>query len=172
MTDWLCDYQGWLINFKSITKKSCKTIRGLKLCVIYMTHLMSILIGYHLYQYGTQKVLTYDDTSKKPQSFINRSCYMRSDSMSMVLNLFSTTPPLVRPAQPRKLEGPNYPHKFVTGRKSISFRCGDFVVVWKKFWNDNYLFEVESFCNIFYNWESPHGPEDKLSWAICCAGLL
>jgi len=28
---------------------------------------------------------------------------------------------------------------------SISFRCGDFVVVWKKFWNDNYLFEVELF---------------------------
>jgi len=26
---------------------------------------------------------------------------------------------------------------------SISFRCGDFVVVWKKFWNNNYLFEVE-----------------------------
>ena len=26
---------------------------------------------------------------------------------------------------------------------SISFRCGDFVVVWKKIWNDNCLFEVE-----------------------------
>jgi len=26
---------------------------------------------------------------------------------------------------------------------SILFRCGDFVVVWKKFWNSNYLFEVE-----------------------------
>jgi len=26
---------------------------------------------------------------------------------------------------------------------SISFWCEDFVVVWKKFWNDNYLFEVE-----------------------------
>jgi len=26
---------------------------------------------------------------------------------------------------------------------SISFRCGDFVAVWKKFWNDNHLFEVE-----------------------------
>jgi len=26
---------------------------------------------------------------------------------------------------------------------SVSFRCGDFVVVWKKFWNSNYLFEVE-----------------------------
>jgi len=26
---------------------------------------------------------------------------------------------------------------------SISFRCGDFVAVSKKFWNDNYVFEVE-----------------------------
>ena len=26
---------------------------------------------------------------------------------------------------------------------SISFRCGDFIVVWNKFWNSNYLFEVE-----------------------------
>jgi len=26
---------------------------------------------------------------------------------------------------------------------SISFECGDFVVVWKKFWNDTYVFEVE-----------------------------
>ena len=25
---------------------------------------------------------------------------------------------------------------------SISFRCRDFVVMWKKFWNNNYLFEV------------------------------
>jgi len=26
---------------------------------------------------------------------------------------------------------------------SISFRCRDFVAVWKKFRNDNYLFEVD-----------------------------
>ena len=26
---------------------------------------------------------------------------------------------------------------------SISFRCVDFLAVWKKFWNSNYLFEVE-----------------------------
>jgi len=26
---------------------------------------------------------------------------------------------------------------------SISFRCGDFIVVWKKFWNNNYLFEFK-----------------------------
>ena len=26
---------------------------------------------------------------------------------------------------------------------SISFRCGDFVVVWKKFWKNNCLLEVE-----------------------------
>ena len=25
----------------------------------------------------------------------------------------------------------------------VSFLCGDFVVVWKKFWKDNYLLEVE-----------------------------
>jgi len=28
-------------------------------------------------------------------------------------------------------------------QKSISFRCRHFVEVWMKFWNDNYLFEVE-----------------------------
>jgi len=27
-------------------------------------------------------------------------------------------------------------------QKSISFQCRDFVTVWQKFWNDNYLFEV------------------------------
>jgi len=35
-------------------------------------------------------------------------------------------------------------------QKSISSRCRDFVVVLKKFQNDNYLLEVK-FCNIFYN---------------------
>jgi len=48
-----------------------------------------------------------------------------------------------RPAQPRKLEGPNYHHRFAADLKSLSFRCRYFVVVCKKFWNDNYLFEVE-----------------------------
>jgi len=49
-----------------------------------------------------------------------------------------------KPAQLRKLEGPNYQHKFAAGRKSLfHLRCRDFVVAWKKFWNDNYLFEIE-----------------------------
>ena len=34
-------------------------------------------------------------------------------------------------------------------QKYISFRYQDFVVVWKKFWN-NYLRRCSS-CNIFYN---------------------
>jgi len=45
---------------------------------------------------------------------------------------------------------------------SISFRCGDFVVVWKKIWNDNCLFEVE-FLQHFLQLR-------KLSQAVCCAG--
>jgi len=49
-----------------------------------------------------------------------------------------------RPAQLTKLKGPNYQHKFAAGgpQKFISFRCRDFVAVWKKFWNDNCLFEI------------------------------
>jgi len=31
---------------------------------------------------------------KSKESFINHSCYEVTDSMSVVLNLFSTTPPL------------------------------------------------------------------------------
>jgi len=30
---------------------------GFQSSVTYMTHLISILIGFHLYRYGTQKVL-------------------------------------------------------------------------------------------------------------------
>jgi len=29
-----------------------------------------------------------------------------------------------------------------------------------------------SFCNIFYNWESSHGLQEKLWQLTCCAGLL
>jgi len=46
---------------------------------------------------------------------------------------------------------------------SISFRCGDFVVVWNKFWSDNYLFEVELLQHFLQL--------RKLSRAVCCAGL-
>jgi len=67
--------------------------------------------------------------------------------------------PYTRFVQVRKLEGRDYQHKFAAGCKSLSFRCRDFVVVWKKFCNDNYLFDSRSsFCNIFYNWESSRGP--------------
>jgi len=60
---------------------------------------------------------------------------------------------------------------------SISFRCGDFVVVWKKFWNHSYLFEVELLQHFLQL--------RKLAWSarkafagrirlrgVCCAGLL
>jgi len=49
-------------------------------------------------------------------------------------------------------------------QNSISFRCGDIVVVWKKFWNDNYLFEVELLQHFLQL--------RKLSRVVCCAGLL
>jgi len=39
----------------------------------------------------------------------------------------------------------------------ISFRCRDFLVVWKKFWNSNYLFEVELLQHFLQ--------VRKLSWA-------
>jgi len=29
-----------------------------------------------------------------------------------------------------------------------------------------------SFCNTFYKWESSRGPQEYLSWAVCCAGLI
>ena len=88
----------------------------------------------------------------------------------------------LRSAQLRKLEGPNYQHKFATSRKSlfrfsvwrfhcsrgpqksISIRCGDFIVVWKKFWNDNYILEVELLQNFLQL--------RKLSRAVCCTGLM
>ena len=45
---------------------------------------------------------------------------------------------------------------------SISLRCWDFVAVWKKFWNDNYLFEVELLQHFLQL--------TKLSRALRCAG--
>jgi len=36
------------------------------------------------------------------------------------------------------------------------------VVVWDKFWNDNYL--MSSFGNIFDNRESSRGPHDVQAW--------
>jgi len=54
--------------------------------------------------------------------------------------------------------------------KSISFRCRDFVVAWKKLLNDNYLFEVELLQHFLQLRKLSHraacGPR-----AVCCAGL-
>jgi len=58
---------------------------------------------------------------------------------------------------------------------SISFRCGDFVVV-GRYSGTAISYLRSSVCNIFYNWvgrkKSFSGPQEKLSLAICCAGLL
>ena len=64
--------------------------------------------------------------------------------VSRPVGIETETRPKTRPAQLRKLEGPNYQHKFTAGpQKSISFWCGDFIVAWNKIWNDNHLFVVE-----------------------------
>jgi len=50
-------------------------------------------------------------------------------------------------------------------------------VVWKKFWNGNYLFEVERLQH-FLLLRNSHGPQEKLSRAacgprtVCCVGLF
>ena len=55
---------------------------------------------------------------------------------------------------------------------SISFRCRDFIVVWKKLQNDNYLFEVELLQHFLQLRKlSRCRPQEKLSWGACCAGL-
>jgi len=62
--------------------------------------------------------------------------YSRRDAVLCFVPLCMTGRMYSKPAQLRKLEGPNYQHKFAVGRKSLSFRCRDFVAMWKKFWNN------------------------------------
>ena len=59
----------------------------------FVTHLISILIGFRLYQCKTQKVHMMIQV-KSNHSFITRSCCEVTDSMSVVLNIFSSTPQL------------------------------------------------------------------------------
>jgi len=54
---------------------------------------------------------------------------------------------------------------------SISFRCGDFDVVWKIFWNNNYLFE-DKLLQHFLKLRKPSRATKKLSRSVYCAGLL
>jgi len=57
-----------------------------------------------------------------------------------------------RPTQLRKLEGPIYQYKFASGRKSLSFRCSDFVVVaYGRNYRTTIIYSNTSFYSIFYN---------------------
>ena len=56
-------------------------------------------------------------------------------------------------------------------QKSISFRCRDFVEVWMKFWNDNYLFEFKLSQYFLQLWKPLQAAESS-PWAVCCAGLV
>jgi len=53
--------------------------------------------------------------------------------------------------------------------KSISFRCRDFVVVWGKFWNDNYVFEVELFQHLLHLTKLSRATRKTF---VCCASLI
>jgi len=63
-------------------------------------------------------------------------------------------------------KGQSDQHKFSTDCNSLS--CS--IVILKKLWKDNYT-RRWTFA-IFCNWESSHGPQEKLSQAACCVGLV
>jgi len=56
-------------------------------------------------------------------------------------------------------------------QKSILFRCGDFVVVWKNS-ATTVTYSRSSLCNIFYSWASSRWPQQTLSRTVCCVDLV
>jgi len=73
----------------------------------------------------------------------------------------------VRPAQLRKLEGPTCQHKFTAGRKSVFHFDVEISLWYGRNSGTAITYSRSSFCNIFYNWESSRGPQEKLSRAAC-----
>jgi len=57
-----------------------------------------------------------------------------------------------------KFKGPNYQHKFGMGCKNLSFWYRDCA---RNSWT-TITYSRWSFCNIFYNWECSHRPQEKL----------
>ena len=65
---------------------------------------------------------------------------------------------LLQACTTHKLKGPNYQHKFGMGCKNLSFWYRDCA---RNSWT-TITYSRWSFCNIFYNWECSHRPQEKL----------
>jgi len=72
----------------------------------------------------------------------------------------------------RKLKGPNYQHKFAAGRKSLFHFDVEVLLQCGRSSGTTIAYSRSRFCNIFNNWKSSRGPQEKLSRAVCCASLL
>jgi len=70
-----------------------------------------------------------------------------------------------------ELDGTNYRQKFAAGRKSL-FQFDVEMSLWYGRNSGTIItYSRTSFGNIFSNWETSRGPQEKLSRAVCCAGL-